>query len=538
MRIKLVFKTFFLFSLFFIFIFSPLFVFAFSLGEKITFNIEEKNDIQQRKQISAEAFYQSENAEFFVADDYLGTLDIFSRQIFSNNLIKLASEFDNVIYPKETGFFGSEWNPGIDNNSRIAILLTQMINLTGGYMRTQDEFLKTEVPESNERELIYLNVLNVGKNQDKSFLSHEFQHLISFNQLEKRLNKNDDVWSNELRSEYAPTFLGYNASLETSFLKQRLEDFKKNPTDSITEWKNELTDYGSVSLFGHYLADRYGEGIIPELLKANSVGIEGVEEIFKSKNIIGDFADLFFDWEIANYLNDASINEKWGYKNLFLSKKFNIPASTVINQYPYSSVFSLKDWQPQWIKFEKGWPPTASNLKLEFERPDFASSFKIAYLTFEENGTVVFNKFEMNGKTESVFVKDFGGKIKSILVLPLSQKKKTKFSENESIWDLTIRADFLKTTQPVIDSITPEKGPAKGRTLVSVSGENFTSNMKIYLFSQKTKRYKQIKKFNFIDSKEIRFKMPRRSAGIYDIVFVASSGDIITKTSGFTYLKK
>ncbi|MBI2451082.1 MAG: IPT/TIG domain-containing protein [Parcubacteria group bacterium] len=529
---KLILKTFF----FFLFL-IPVQVFAGVLGETAVFNIEATHDLQKRNQVSAEITLISGNAEFFVDQNYLLSLGS-QRQSFENNLKALADEFDNNIYPKLTDFFGKEWSPGIDNNPRISMLLIEMVPLTGGYFRTQDEFPKTQAPESNERELIYLNTLNIEKNNAKSFLAHEFQHLISFNQLEKRLQKNDDVWANELRSEYVSTILNYDDPFATSILKQRLEDFKQNPADSLTEWKNELSDYGSVSLFSYYLADQYGAAILSDLLKSDSIGIEAIEAILKSKNISDTFSDIFINWSLANFFNNTLNNPAWGYKYPSLAGKFNIPATMSFNQYPLLVRLSLKDWQPELIKFEKGWPPTASNLKLEFERPDFDGLFEIAYLTFEENGAAVFNKFEMRGKNESIFVKDFGGKIKSVLVLPLSEKKKTKFSENEPVSNLTIKVDFAKSIQPIISEVFPNSGLFRGGVSVGVKGENFSPDMKIYLFSQKTKKYKLIKKFNFIDSREIKFKTPRWQAGVYDLVLATPGGEIVSQKSAFTYFKK
>jgi len=41
-------------------------------------------------------------------------------------MIDLSNEFDSTIYPKATALYGTEWNPGIDRDSKITLLFYQM----------------------------------------------------------------------------------------------------------------------------------------------------------------------------------------------------------------------------------------------------------------------------------------------------------------------------------------------------------------------------------------------------------------------------
>jgi len=166
---------------------------------------------------------------------------------FSNN------EFDLVIYPKERTFFGSEWNPGLDNDKRITILVLPLIDSAGGYFNSNDEYSRTVFSNSNQREMIYLNAFYAKKPDAKSFLAHEFQHLITFYQKTVLYNLEEDIWLNEARSEYAPTLLGYDNIYPGSSLEKRTELFLDSPSDSLTEWNNKIDDYGPVNLFLQYL---------------------------------------------------------------------------------------------------------------------------------------------------------------------------------------------------------------------------------------------------------------------------------------------
>ena len=95
----------------------------------------------------------------------------------------------------------------------------------GGYTNYGDEFFRVQNPKSNEREMVYLNAENLQNPLLKSFLAHEFVHLITFNQKNRLNDIDEEVWLNEVRAEYASTLLGYDFSYETSMIKRRVQNF-------------------------------------------------------------------------------------------------------------------------------------------------------------------------------------------------------------------------------------------------------------------------------------------------------------------------
>ena len=100
--------------------------------------------------------------------------------------------------------------------------------------------------------MIYLNSEYIRSSRAKSFLAHEFTHLIVFNQKEREYGIEEDIWLNELLAEYASTLVGYDDIYEGSNLEKRVNIFLEEPSDSIAEWQNEKTDYGVTNLFGQY----------------------------------------------------------------------------------------------------------------------------------------------------------------------------------------------------------------------------------------------------------------------------------------------
>lgn len=236
-------------GLFIIFSFSA---FAAELGETIDFFVDSNYDWKGRDEISATLREISDRTYFYIEDEYWSDLSGAQQSLYLDYLDQAAREFDRTTYPSVRYIFGSEWKPGIDDDERITILLTRLKSSAGGYFNSKDEFLVSQQPTSNEREMFYVNAVQIVNSLFDSFLAHEFQHLINWNQKERSQGIVEEVWLNELRSEYAPTVAGYDSEYVGSNLERRADDFLAQPFNSLTEWEGSRYDYPSVNLFGHY----------------------------------------------------------------------------------------------------------------------------------------------------------------------------------------------------------------------------------------------------------------------------------------------
>lgn len=194
-------------------------------GQKNNFFIDSSYDAFLREGISATLREISANLYFYLDDQWWESLSFEKKEKIQNSLKVLAIEFENKIYPILTNTFGSEWKPGIDRDERITILIHPMVEEAGGYFNSGDEYPKLQNPKSNQREMIYLNARHIDKENSKSFLAHEFTHLITFNQKEKIRGVSEEIWLNEALSEYAPTLLGYDDVYQGSNLQRRVKDF-------------------------------------------------------------------------------------------------------------------------------------------------------------------------------------------------------------------------------------------------------------------------------------------------------------------------
>ena len=405
---------------------SPFMVSADSLGENIDFYVAPTFDGAEREKITATLQVKTDQLYFYVDNAWWDQLENGSRDEFKSSLSFLSQEFEERIYPTLTSAYGSEWNPGIDNDERITVLFHPMKESAGGYIRTDDGYYKEQAPYSNLREMIYLNSSYVNESIAKSFLAHEFTHLIVFNQKDKTYGVSEDTWLNEARADYAPTLVGYDDEYLGSNLQQRISIFLDYPSDSIIEWTNHKKDYGALNLFTQYLVDHYGVEILVDSLHSAKTGIASLNQALQKQGYAQDFSQIFTDWTITVLVNDCELGEKYCYKNENLK---DLRVAPQINFLPYASPASLsrtdliQEWSGNWYKISGG----KKALKFEFTG-DLDVQFKVPYI-IEDSGIKQIGLLEFNEKGESIiYISDFRIENKSLAIIPLVQGGNTEES--------------------------------------------------------------------------------------------------------------
>jgi len=406
------------------------FVQAENLGENANFNIDPSYDISGRTQLTASLIKIAPKLYLYIDKTWWDSQDSLKQNEILNILDSLSLEFENKIYPTLTRTFGSEWNPGIDGDSRITVLLQPMIKEAGGYFNSGDEYPRAQYPNSNQREMIYLNVEHLNSPILKSLLAHEFTHLITFNQKERTYGVSEEIWLNEARSEYAPALLGYDDIYEGSNLQRRVRNFLDRPTDSLTEWQGKFYDYGVLNIFTRYLVDIYGVEILTDSLKMKKTGIESLNAVLSKKSYIEDFSQIFVNWTIAILMNDCSVGLKYCYRSPNLT---NFRIMPTVNFLPFSDQSTLsvisetKQWAGSWQKFIGG----KGNLKLEFSgSPEI--NFKVPYMVedSEENYSISFLQLDQNQKGE-ISISDWGTENTALIIIPSAEMKLSNFSNQE-----------------------------------------------------------------------------------------------------------
>ncbi len=233
--------------------------------------------------VSATLRLISDHAYFFVED----RLSVSARA-----LQDAGSDFESKVYPTVTRAFGQEWMPGVDSDPHITILL---IDLEGaaGYVSSSDQFPATVVPQSNQREILYIDAssLSASDSYRNSLLAHELQHLIHLH-----ADPTEEAWVNEGLSEVAAEMLGAGTDGTGRFLA--------SPDTQLNFWPESNTGvhYAKSHLFFRYLLERWGgRDQAKDLVGLEENGIEGVDLYLRRHS--SSFLDAFADWLVANRLN-------------------------------------------------------------------------------------------------------------------------------------------------------------------------------------------------------------------------------------------
>lgn len=328
----------------------PIYAAADTLGQRQQFFVNSQYDANSRQSINATLRNISDHAYMYVDDLYWSNLSSANQNRLSDAVVQLGTEFENVIYPRNTKYWGSEPNPGIDNDPKMVIVLENMKSGFGGYFDSTNNYAISQAPTSNERDMVFLNAGSLLTSQANVFLAHEFQHLISFNQKEEINKVVEDTWLNETRSEYTAESTGYNTSLaEDQVLSRRVDAFKATPSDSLTEWPNLIGDYAQAALFGRYIAGHY-PGILNASLKSPLIGIPSLNEFLSRNGYSEKFENVFGNWALANYLNTPTIDARFTYKQDILKNIHVAPSrvSSISEGTQYNFSYSIGPWQAYW----------------------------------------------------------------------------------------------------------------------------------------------------------------------------------------------
>ena len=155
-------------------------------------------------------------------------------------------------------------------------------------------------------------------------VAHEYQHLIHAD-----WNPAGPSFMNEGCSMYAEILCGYGVSWG------HVNSYLYTPDNSLTEWGDQgdiniLADYGAATLWAVYLSDHYGgPAILSRYVEAGIPGIEGVNAALGYLGYTETFDDVYYDWRIANFIHKDDPGEgKYNYVSLDLGGAEATPAMT------------------------------------------------------------------------------------------------------------------------------------------------------------------------------------------------------------------
>jgi len=270
--------------------------------------------------IGATVFRVSEHA-YWVFDDAV--------DVDAAPLDGAIEEFEANIWPTVTGLFGDMRPSGADGGPRLVILHSSLRTGVAGYYSSADEYPRSIQPLSNERQVIYVDVSDLppGSREYLAVLAHELQHAIHW-----AADPDEETWLNEGLSELAMERTGYRPLNVRAYLRQ--------PATSLTGWPAEVktagAHYGAAMLFVEYLVTHYGgDGAISRLVQEPADGLDGVDSYLAGLGVEESALDVFADWVVTNYLDDAG--EPYSYADRSLTQGRKATSQPVVAGVPMGS---------------------------------------------------------------------------------------------------------------------------------------------------------------------------------------------------------
>lgn len=282
--------------------------------------------------------------------------------------------------------------PNVDGDARIIIFVLRIRDdvgtdggFTAGYFYSGNQ--STVAANSNKAEIYYmegakLNLKSVsGSNTANAIMAHEFQHMIQYNY--KRTNPHATFF-NEGCSMLAEVVNGYSIRLQSQFAS--------NPGRYLLNWSDEssLADYGRAARFMLYIKEQFGIAAVKKFVQSVYSDITAFNIDVLPTYGSRTFKDVLGDWFIANYVNNKSVDPKWGYDYAALPR---VASSTHLDPNVAASASTFK-LAPTYINYGLG-----TNLSITFSSANTfylkikaiksgASAKVIEDVTFSQNYTV------------------------------------------------------------------------------------------------------------------------------------------------------
>ena len=238
--------------------------------------------------------------------------------------------------------------PGVDGDPRLYVAL--MIDPDGGslgYFHESSTRPQHLFAESNQHEML---VVNLSKDDEYDFfddilievVAHEYLHI-----LHHHSDFGEESWLDEALATYA----GYIAG--KSFLGRGSahafgDGFLEAPHTGLTQWQaveEKLPKYGAAFLFVLYLAERFGQDIIPALLKERTNGWPSVVKVLREHSD-ASADEVFADWVVVNYFLDS--RRGYGYQSLEAELTSPEPAAS-FNSFPATHAGYLPQYSTEYI---------------------------------------------------------------------------------------------------------------------------------------------------------------------------------------------
>lgn len=299
----------------------------YTVGDQQTFWVDDET-------VTADLIAVTDNAYFWIDTD----LNFNAAEVN-----QIAQFFETNYYPLLVNLFGQEWRPGVDNDPHFSVLhvggdMDHTDEL--GFFSSGDEYPSTFYTDSNEQEIIYLNMDNLELGEDLYYgtLVHEVQHLIQWN-----VDANETTWLDEGLAQLAEIYVG----LETA----ETIDYLRAPETQLNTWDydNVFPHYAGAFLFTTYVWEQLGEAATQEFARHPANGIQSLYSILDGYRPDLSFVEFMGNWVAANYLDSPNAGEAFNYEHLDLRQA---STETRVQQTPFETTAQLPQFGTHYIDLQ------------------------------------------------------------------------------------------------------------------------------------------------------------------------------------------
>lgn len=298
-------------------------------------------------------------AELVAITDHFYFWKETSLELDSSQLLLPALRFDKEYLPKINKLFSVHDQEGIDNDPKVSILHMDGYadNSELGFFNSGDQYPKIVNPRSNEEELIYLNMKNLELGEDLYFgtIAHEYQHLIHW-----QTDPNETIWLSEGLAQLSEVAIGLRTA-------DSIFDYWSDPGIQLNDWNYEnegelLAHYGAAYLFLVYIWEKLGDEAIRDIYQDPANGMASIAKVLQIYQPDMTLNEFVGNWAVANYLDDQTFGENYGYDHLELANPENIE---ILNAYPVEIDKRINQFASDYIKLD-----ASSPLSLTFNGSD------------------------------------------------------------------------------------------------------------------------------------------------------------------------
>lgn len=295
-------------------------------------------------------------AHVTIAEDIASPAGGFSASDFT----EIANEFESLVYPTDTLYFGRETDRNEDG--RVTILYTPEVNRAtpqgaagfvagffwGGDLVKKSEYQQWNIqcPQTNEQEIFYMLVpdptgtingnqrsVSLVKANTRGTIAHEFQHMINHGRrlLNPAVDSAETTWLNEGLSHFAEEIVGrvkrgftdferlnfnaVNANTDdfNAFFRQNLARYRswmqRPDTSSPTSESaaRQLAPRGAAWMFLRYTADHHSGNNLKSFLRRVVTGPDiGLRNVLQHANG-AQYDQLLSGWLLSQFADGLPI---------------------------------------------------------------------------------------------------------------------------------------------------------------------------------------------------------------------------------------